>query len=397
MRTTSLFIFIIFIITNTISVANAQENRISELKTQTKSLGKTPSFSNDSLRIELLNKISVLYSKQSKDSALFYVNEAINDAKKMKNENLIAVSYYNKGKIYEYWKDFENAEENYIYWYEIRKKQGGIKLRWALSGMRVFYTNTKQIEKLKEIDKEWVLVLDKQYDESIISNWNSSKTLVEEYRLSLYPVLENLMGLEEYFFAEELLIHMFEKDEKLTTIYWGSGDFPYLKATYYMERKQDTLNLNIWYKHWLQSIEKYYPYDYFENILWTMDSNYPKEYFTPEMDKEYDRLLLECSLKTGGYETYNIILYNMLYNYKPMTITKMRMIVTGLQVSIKLGDKRATNDYLKKLYEFSDKFLISEANIEHKIDKMLSESPEILSEKCKTKWKNTIMESIDCK
>ena len=84
MRTTSLFIFIIFIITNTISVANAQENRISELKTQTKSLGKTPSFSNDSLRIELLNKISVLYSKQSKDSALFYVNEAINDAKKMK-------------------------------------------------------------------------------------------------------------------------------------------------------------------------------------------------------------------------------------------------------------------------------------------------------------------------
>ncbi len=379
---------------NTGFVVNAQENKISQLKTQVISLEKTSNFSNDSLRIELLNIISALYIRHSKDSALFYVNEAINDAKKLKIENLIAISYYNKGKIYEYWKEIENAEENYLNWYAIRKEQGGIKFRWALSGMRRFYTDTKQIEKLKEIDREWMLVLDKQYDENIISDWNSNKSPVDEYRLSLYPVLWNLMGLEEYFFAEELLIHMFEKDEKLTTVYWGSGDFPYLKAVYYMKRKQDTLNLSIWYKHWFESVDKYCPYD-ITNILWTLDSNYPKDYFTSEMKKEYEKLFLECSFKAGGYETYNTILYNMSYQYEPMTISKMRLLLIGLQVSIKLGDKRFTKGYLDKLDEFSDVFLITEANISDKMEKILSETPEILSAKSRTKWKEIILKNID--
>ena len=392
----SLF-FIVLILINTNSIVNAQinKNKILKLDTQIKSLEETPSFSNDSLQVELLNKISILYLEYSKDSALLFVNKALLNAEKLKFKNLIAISHYNKGKIYEYWKEIDNAEASFLNWCAIRKEQGGIKYRWALSGMRRFYTDTKQIEKLKKIDLEWMTVLDKQYDENIQLEWNRTKSPVEQYRLSLYPVLYNLIDLEQYFFAEELLIHMFEKDEKLRNIYWGSGDLPYYRAAYKMAANQDTTNLTIWYDHWAACYVKYSQSKDLEHIISMFFMFFPDRYFTPEIIEKYENLFYSLALKYGGYETYSYFLYSELYYNDTWNFSRIKLSLTALQISIKINNRKHLKTYLSQFDEFLNSFSVTEANISDEIEQLINETPIIISEKYMIIWSEKMKKKFE--
>ena len=387
LKTHTSFIIILVLINTSFSVkSQIYEKKILELKTQIKSLEKTSNFSNDSLRIELLNKISVLFMYESKDSALFYTNKALANAKKLKCNDLIAVSYYNTARIYEHWNEKEKAEASFINWCSIRKEQGGNKYRWALSGMRKFYTETKQIEKLKQIEWEWMAVLDNQYDEKIQSPWNYRANPVQEYRLSLYPVLNNLLQLEEYFFAEGLLIHMFEKSEELRKIDWLSGDFLYFRADYYMAVKQDTASLTLWYKHWFASIEKYSSV----GVLWatinTLSWDYPEEYLTPEMREKYEKLFKNLACKYGGIEIYSRLLLSELYYEDINTIKEIQLIFEAIQIAFELQNTKDIVLYIVKLEDFINSFSIAVQDIHNKLNKLLIEKPKIPKKSNLYKW-----------
>lgn len=74
-------------------------------KNQIKILKGKKGLMNDSLRLELINGLAVLYTKRSKDTSLYYAQAALAEAKTLRLKNVTAVSLFNIASIYEFYKD----------------------------------------------------------------------------------------------------------------------------------------------------------------------------------------------------------------------------------------------------------------------------------------------------
>lgn len=386
---------IVFMLINNIAytqtVLNADNKNLKSLtalKNEIKLLENKQNFSKDSLRIELLNKIAILYKKESKDSALFYANTALSDAKKLNYNDLIAVSYYNIGNIYEYYKETKLAEDNFLAWYEIRKTQDKNKYRWALSGLRKFYSKYKQIDKLEKIENEWMLILDKQYDEKYISVWNESyyQSPDNNYWLSMQPIFLNLIELKEYFLAEKFFAHMVQKCPGCLD--WTAADMLYFQVEKKLLENRDTATLSIWYEHWFKTLEKYSPSK--EITLSTfiiISSGFIGKYCRyPDFAEKYYQKMLDYTYKVGGNKAVYKLFTESLNFYRITYYESIKFNFLALQLCISINDKNNTKKHYNQLDVLIGKHSEADKSVIKKVIELLDETKGSTNDKRLKKW-----------
>ena len=144
------------------SAQSLSDLKIKVLKQELQLLEGRHDFKSDSLRVENMNQIALYQSSSSRDSAIMILDSALPLTESNAMIDLRAVTFYNYGQVYEQHGEFANAESAYQKWYDIRKVQSTRKYRWAMSGMREFYSRHLQLDKLDMIDQEWVSVLENQ-------------------------------------------------------------------------------------------------------------------------------------------------------------------------------------------------------------------------------------------
>ena len=374
-RTITVLIFIALSYTTFSQIGSGEKkiaSSIAQMKMQLNNLKNKKGFSNDSLRIEVMNRIAALYIQSSKDSAISYADNALKLSNALKQKDLIAVSFHNLGKAYDYYKDSLNAEVNYLEWYKTRKEQGEDKFRWALQGMREFYSKYKQIDKLEKIEEEWMSVLDKQYDEKHASPWipDDYTDPMDHYRFSMNPVFNNLIELKEFNLAGKLFEHMVKKcpDYKM----WLDGDMPFFRIENILLESGDTSALSVWYDQWYHVLENYCTDKSraFETLKIISGRflggwRYPglsEKYFQKMLNYTY-RLgadsaayaMIQHSLNSGGCEQYEIIklhLFSIKICIKTNNIEDIDLHYKALESAIESG-------YMDKNTRFKISNLIS--------------------------------------
>lgn len=215
---------------------------------------------NDSLIIEGHIRLAKTYIPESKDSALRQIDMALEKAKELKINDLIAVSYYYTGQVYEHYKNMSRAEEAYNKWLAIRKEQGDSKYRWALKGMRRFYSESGDLEKLKAIDDAWVELCDREYKNNVVvpafvNSWVDAELA---YKQSMENVVENLLRIGDYAQAEKYFRHSVDVvGEPVSKWFWLSGNSVYFRVQNALVSDRDTEVLKSWYTTWFNAINKY--------------------------------------------------------------------------------------------------------------------------------------------
>lgn len=319
------------------------EDSIIIVKNEIKILKGEKGIQKDSLRLEFLNKLAVFYTKKSKDSALYFAQTALKEAREYQLKNVTAVSLYNISTIHEFYKEYITAEKNYLEWLEIRKSIDDDQYRWALNKLRRFYCITQQDEKLEKIEREWMNVLDRQLDQKHISPWFDWEegTPEENYHYSMQPVLPYLVSYKKYFIAEKSLIHMLEKCPECPDN-WETAEDIYSMSESKMLRDKDTASLTIWYEHWFNSLQKYGPgkeasLETFERIAQSYIMGYFKydQYF----DKFYP-LMLGYTRKIGGKEAVHKLLQNSSKSYISSFSVKLNVYLYLIASSIEVKDNK---------------------------------------------------------
>jgi tetratricopeptide (TPR) repeat protein len=201
----------------------------------------------DSIRVENLNQIALYQSSSSLGQALATLITAEAIAIKSGIIDLIAVTHYNRGQVYEQHGDFAKSEKSYLIWYNVRKDQTTRKYRWAMTGMREFYSRHLQFEKLEIIDSEWVQLLDRQMS-------NGEEPLYG-YEGSMLAIVDNLVRLGEYYKAETYFIHLLENDA--SSVDWLQGHMFYFRIENKFLDLGDFETLNDWYSRWFLALAKY--------------------------------------------------------------------------------------------------------------------------------------------
>jgi len=349
--------------------------------------GKT-GRTNDSLRLELLNSLSVSYLKKSKDTSLYYAQKALVEAKAIDLKNLIAVSLYNIARVYEYYKELDLAEVNYLAWMEVRKNQNDDEYRWALHQMRRYYIQYKNPDKLQKIQQEWMVVLDRQLANGQITPWYNYEdaTPEESYKYSTLPTIDELIGSGNYFIAEESFLHMIEKCPTCSD--WTSDEAPYDRGQYMMLNNGDTATLTVWYDHWNKAVVKYSPNpDYALEAFRSIAYNY----VTGELkyDKYFDKyypLMMTYTYDLGGDKAVYVLHNTSLsYTYGSKFIVKIKLNLFLIQSCLKVGDK----DGLKSTYKELDRLIsgyLSNRNSKEVLKKVLQGSKAQCADKGFVKW-----------
>lgn len=201
----------------------------------------------DSIRVENLNQIALYQSTTSLDSALITLKEAEFISIKGGLADLTAVTAYNRGQVYEQHGDFAKSEQAYLQWYNIRKMQDIRKYRWAMTGMREFYSRHMQFDKLELIDNEWVQLLDGQLA--------AGEEPLYTYEASMLAVVDNLVDLGEFYKAESYFLHLLENDP--ASVNWLQGSMFYFRIEDKLLDIGDVETLRDWYKRWFTAIIKY--------------------------------------------------------------------------------------------------------------------------------------------
>jgi hypothetical protein len=361
---------------------------IAQMKLQLNSLKNKHGFSNDSLRIEVLNRIAALYTKTDKDSSLLYSTRALEYANKLKQKDLMAVSYYNIGNTHNYHNDSINAEENLLEWYNIRKIQGGDKYRWALQGMREFYSKYRQIDKLEKIEEEWISVVDKQFDENKISPWmpKYNHEAIEDYRLSMYPVFNNLIELKEYFIAGKLFSHMVQKCSEYSK--WLDPDMPYFKVEGILLLESDTATLSKWYECWFNDLDKYcnnksFAFETFRLISEKYTGGYRGTSNFPE--KYYQKMLGYTNKIGGDSATYKMIEHS-LGNYSLTDYETFKLGIFALKICIKSNDIEKQEMHYSSLNDFKYRFSYLDKESLMRIKNLLNANEQSTKDERFKKW-----------
>jgi hypothetical protein len=310
----------------------------------------------DSLRLELANRIAALYINRSKDTALYYVQTALTEAKSLKITNLMAVSLYTLAYIHKYYKEYPTAEKIYVDWMEIRRKRDDDEYRWALHEMRQFYCLTKSSKQLEQIEEEWLKVLDRQLDQGHLSPWYDKENGSPEdnYEGSVLPILRYLIKEKHYFIAEKSALHIIKKYPK----YFSDWEIPrevYGLTEFYLLNSKDTATLVIWYEHWFNSFEKYGPgkdksIETFSGIAQYYISGYFK------MDKYFDKfypLMMNYVSKTGGEQAVHQMLLTSSTSYIASLPVRTKVNLLLILSCIKVDDKTT----MEKTYKRTDKII----------------------------------------
>ncbi|MFL5730985.1 MAG: hypothetical protein ACJ75J_15970 [Cytophagaceae bacterium] len=312
----------------------------------------------DSLRLELINKIAALYTKKYKDTALYYAQTALTEAKSLKFKNLTAVSLYNMASIYELYKDMAMAEKNYLEWMDVRKNQSDDEYRWALNELRRFYCLTRQEEKLQKNEAEWLAVLDRQLDQGHISPWYKEDdgapdgTPRENYEISISSNLSEIIGCRCYFVAENSFLHMIRKCPDCDST-WETAHRMYGYAALTMLQWKDTARLALWYEHWYDALEKYGPgkersLETFNDIAQEYTSGYFK--YDRYFDKFYP-LMMRYTEKVGGDPAVHDMLLASSRRYVSSLTVKIKLNLLLIGSSVKVKDKAT----MEKAYSQADK------------------------------------------
>ncbi|MFT5513435.1 MAG: tetratricopeptide (TPR) repeat protein [Bacteroidia bacterium] len=235
--------------TNTIQAQSISSVKIKVLLHELELLNGNVDFRSDSIRIENLNQIALYQSNSSLDSALATLKRAELIADKPGFIDLEAVTHYNGGQVYEQHGDFSKSEKSYLEWFNIRKNQDVPKCRWAMTGMREFYSRHLQFEKLEEIDNEWVQLLDGQLARG--------EEPLYGYEASMLAVVDNLVDIGEYYKAESYFLHLLEMDAK--SVYWLDGSMFYFRIERYLLEVKDVETLKDWYTRWFDAMRTYEP------------------------------------------------------------------------------------------------------------------------------------------
>lgn len=235
------------VVINAVQAQSISSVKIKVLLQELELLNGRTDFKSDSIRIENLNQIALYQSNTSLDSALAILMRAERIAKRSEIIDLKAVTHYNRGQVYEQHGDFSKSEKSYLKWFSIRKSQDIPKYRWAMTGMREFYSRHLQIEKLEAIDKEWVELLDRQL--------TAGEEPLYGYEASMLAVVDNLVRIGEYYKAESNFLHLLEMDAG--SVYWLDGSMFYFRIERYLLEVGDVEALKDWYKRWFSALSKY--------------------------------------------------------------------------------------------------------------------------------------------
>lgn len=197
--------------------------------------------SKDSLRVEELIKKAKQATPDSKKKALKYANEALAVSQEIKHEDLTAVSFHTIGQVYNTHDEFILAEQNLREWYKIRMNQGYYRQRWAMNGMRSFYSKFKKIEKLQEVDDVWVAKIDSNFINDI--KFNGLR-----YGSSIRVVIGNYIRLGEYRIAENYFNHWLEITNDKPD--WLNASMMYFYGERMMRLDGDLAYIKQWYSNW---------------------------------------------------------------------------------------------------------------------------------------------------
>jgi len=229
------------------SAQSLSDLKIKVLKQELQLLEGRHDFKSDSLRVENMNQIALYQSSSSRDSAIMILDSALPLTESNAMIDLRAVTFYNYGQVYEQHGEFANAESAYQKWYDIRKVQSTRKYRWAMSGMREFYSRHLQLDKLDMIDQEWVSVLENQL--------KTGEDPLYGFEASMLAVVDNLVRLGEYYKAEAYFLRMLENES--SSVDWLSRGMLYFRIERYLIDVADAESLNDWYSRWFSAISVY--------------------------------------------------------------------------------------------------------------------------------------------
>lgn len=250
----SLYQLVVIIWALVICTPTAQSQALSEISIKvlkhelTILKGRTDRLA-DSIRVENLNQIALYQSSKSMDSALATLNKAEAIAVKAGIPDLQAVTHYNRGQVYEQHGDFSKSEKSYLQWFDIRKKQDTRKYRWAMTGMREFYSRHLQFDKLELIDNEWVALVDGQLARG--------EEPLYGYEASMLAVVDNLVELGEFYKAESYFLHLLENDA--ASVLWLQGSMFYFRIEDKLLDLGGVETLKDWYTRWFSALKKYNP------------------------------------------------------------------------------------------------------------------------------------------
>ncbi len=230
-----------------VSAQSLSAVKIKVLKQELQLLEGRHDFKSDSLRVEDMNQIALYQSSSSRDSAIMILDSALPLTASNAMIDLRAVTFYNYGQVYEQHGEFANAESAYQRWYDIRKVQSTRKYRWAMSGMREFYSRHLQLDKLDVIDQEWVNVLENQLE--------TGEDPLYGFEGSMLAVVDNLVRLGEYYKAEAYFLRLLENES--SSIDWLSRGMLYFRIERYLIDVGDTEGLKDWYSRWFSAIAKH--------------------------------------------------------------------------------------------------------------------------------------------
>ena len=230
-----------------VSAQSLSAVKIKVLKQELQLLEGRHDFKSDSLRVEDMNQIALYQSSSSRDSAIMILDSALPLTASNAMIDLRAVTFYNYGQVYEQHGEFANAESAYQRWYDIRKVQSTRKYRWAMSGMREFYSRHLQLDKLEVIDQEWVNVLENQLE--------TGEDPLYGFEGSMLAVVDNLVRLGEYYKAEAYFLRLLENES--SSIDWLSRGMLYFRIERYLIDVGDTEGLKDWYSRWFSAIAKH--------------------------------------------------------------------------------------------------------------------------------------------
>lgn len=366
LRTISL-LFLIITSNITYSQETLTKQRISDsltsLRKQVSILKDAKDLTNDSLRLELMNKMALLYMRINKDTALYLVETATKEAKSLRLENMTAVSHYTAGTIHEHYKEFEEADKQYLEWMKVRKNRNDDQYRWALQKMRRFYCDTHQDKKLEKIEEEWLALLDRQLSQGYVSPWLhwENPSPQQSYIYSMKPVLHELVEHQYYFIAERSFKHIIKKCPGCYDD-WNNADNFYIQVESQMVDKQDTAMLAEWYEHWFDmmkesGMEKKMMFETINRISQGYTSGFSDQ--VQLFDRFYP-LMMSYAERIDGLAGVYRLNKNASIRYFTSLPVKIKINLYFLESCIKTGDKATMEKIYTKTEKLIDEYLSGE-------------------------------------
>ena len=202
----------------------------------------------DSLAIEKLVSKAKSYSGKSQDSALYFADKAVQLSQKGKFTDLQAVSYHTKGTIFDKYELKDSAEFWYLKWLAIRRTQSPQKVRWALKGLQNFYKKHGEIDKLHQINRQYLEALEQEFCIK-----SSENTCDFKYEVASRRVISDMVDLGGYRYAEEYFLEVTKvtNDEPA----WYDEKLVYYQIEKALLNNNDSDKLEYWYNRWFVAID----------------------------------------------------------------------------------------------------------------------------------------------